>query len=631
MAPVTVMGQRFDGRGLPAGAEFRVSGPPPVGGSQYNCAVAYGRDGGFLVVWQTSTQVSSGIYSQAFDASGSPLGAEQRLTPNAGGHHTDPRAAPVKAGGFVVTWTCPASPDTDICAQRVSASGTPAGALFLVNSATAGFQTRPDVAGAGDAGVVFVWQTNPSGPYGDIVARRFDSALRPLGAEFAVHAPAGRQTTPTVAADSRNGFVVAWETTPNAGPPQVAARVFSGSAPAGPEFAVNTYAGYHLRPRAAVDHAGNVVVTWTDVLPSYDIHARRFSPAGTPRGAEFQATTYNSVQVRPVVASDPSGSFVLAWQDDYQDAGTAGIYARRYGGLRPHALEVAGGVNGIVESPSSFTARTAWRNDSTGTIAFQGHVDPVVPAGLQLTLDADTDYGSLAAGTSSSCVAPCYGASLSGLRPQGHVDLRYEETIVPDVQGQTHRWLLHVGGSFDDVLPGSPFYRFVETLIHRGVTAGCTGGAYCPAAAVTREQMAVFVLTAQGGSPPPPCGASPAFLDVPAASPFCAWIEELARRGVVGGCGGGNYCPSGAVSREQVAVFVLRTLDGSLDPPPCAPPNLFGDVPETSPFCRWVEELARRNVVGGCGGGNYCPAAPVTREQMSVFLAVPFGLSLYGP
>ena len=114
------------------------------------------------------------------------------------------------------------------------------------------------------------------------------------------------------------------------------------------------------------------------------------------------------------------------------------------------------------------------------------------------------------------------------------------------------------------------------------------------------------------------------FADVPVTSPFCRWIEELARRGVVSGCGGGNYCPTGPATREQMAVFVLRTLDPALNPPACGTP-VFADVPATSPFCRWIEELARRGVVTGCGGGNYCPTAAVTREQMSVFLAVTFG------
>jgi len=35
--------------------------------------------------------------------------------------------------------------------------------------------------------------------------------------------------------------------------------------------------------------------------------------------------------------------------------------------------------------------------------------------------------------------------------------------------------------------------------------------------------------------------------------------------------------------------------------------------------------------VAGCGGGLYCPAAPETREQMSVFIGATFALGLYGP
>jgi hypothetical protein len=145
--------------------------------------------------------------------------------------------------------------------------------------------------------------------------------------------------------------------------------------------------------------------------------------------------------------------------------------------------------------------------------------------------------------------------------------------------------------------------------------------------------MAVFVLVSKEGAgyQPPACGATPMFTDVPASSPFCRWIEELARRGVVSGCGGGAYCPTASATREQMSVFVLRTLDPALNPPACvAGAEQFGDVPASSPFCRWIEELANRGVVTGCGGGNYCPTADVSREQMSVFLSVTFGLALYG-
>ncbi|MBI3172072.1 MAG: hypothetical protein HYZ25_15405 [Chloroflexi bacterium] len=39
-----------------------------------------------------------------------------------------------------------------------------------------------------------------------------------------------------------------------------------------------------------------------------------------------------------------------------------------------------------------------------------------------------------------------------------------------------------------------------------------------------------------------------------------AWIEQLAAEGITGGCGGGNYCPTIPVSRDQMAVFLVRAF-----------------------------------------------------------------------
>jgi hypothetical protein len=51
-----------------------------------------------------------------------------------------------------------------------------------------------------------------------------------------------------------------------------------------------------------------------------------------------------------------------------------------------------------------------------------------------------------------------------------------------------------------------------------------------------------------------------------------------------------------------------------------------GDVPTTHPFFRFVEAMARSGLTGGCGAGIFCPDAPVTRGQLSVFLSVALGL-----
>ena len=58
------------------------------------------------------------------------------------------------------------------------------------------------------------------------------------------------------------------------------------------------------------------------------------------------------------------------------------------------------------------------------------------------------------------------------------------------------------------------------------------------------------------------------------------WVEELASEGVTSGCGNGNYCPGAPVTRAQMAVFLLKTLLGSSYVPPPAT-GIFGE--RTSP------------------------------------------------
>jgi hypothetical protein len=52
----------------------------------------------------------------------------------------------------------------------------------------------------------------------------------------------------------------------------------------------------------------------------------------------------------------------------------------------------------------------------------------------------------------------------------------------------------------------------------------------------------------------------------------------------------------------------------------------FNDVPTGHPFFQFIEALAASGITGGCGNGNYCPDAPLTRGQMAVFLSKALGL-----
>ena len=182
---------------------------------------------------------------------------------------------------------------------------------------------------------------------------------------------------------------------------------------------------------------------------------------------------------------------------------------------------------------------------------------------------------------------------------------------------------------FVDVPPTHIFHDFVNTIARDGVTAGCGAGGYCPDNANTRAQMAAFLLKAKYGRthvPPPATGT--VFHDVPVTNPFAAWIEELSALGVTGGCGAGNYCPAAPVTRAQMAVFLLKTLEGSSYAPPTASGTIFGDVPAGAFGAAWIEDLYARAVTGGCQASPllYCPNNTVTRGQMAVFLTKTFGL-----
>ena len=172
---------------------------------------------------------------------------------------------------------------------------------------------------------------------------------------------------------------------------------------------------------------------------------------------------------------------------------------------------------------------------------------------------------------------------------------------------------------------------YIETLYQSGVTGGCATAPlrYCPGDTVTRDQMAVFLLKAKHGSgyAPPAVGTSTGFADVPTTHWAAAWIKQLAAEGITGGCGGGNYCPGDTVTRDQMAVFLLKAKYGSgYNPPAAGASTGFTDVPPNHWAAAWIKQLVAEGITGGCGTNLYCPGQAATRDQIAVFLVKTFNL-----
>jgi hypothetical protein len=138
--------------------------------------------------------------------------------------------------------------------------------------------------------------------------------------------------------------------------------------------------------------------------------------------------------------------------------------------------------------------------------------------------------------------------------------------------------------------------------------------------------MAVFIERGIHGSGyRPPVATGNVFLDVGAEDFAANFIEQLFLDGITAGCGNNHFCPDDEVSRAQMAVFLLRAKYGPDYSPPAAT-GVFNDVDLGYWAVHWIEQLAAEGITAGCGGGDYCPDAKVTRDQMAVFLVRTFGL-----
>ena len=197
----------------------------------------------------------------------------------------------------------------------------------------------------------------------------------------------------------------------------------------------------------------------------------------------------------------------------------------------------------------------------------------------------------------------CYSVTVSvpAFASPQHWDALLQETFS---LGLPHTWVLHLGESFPDVPTDHQFYPFIENLFHNGVTGGCAGRRLLPGG--PRHPRA------DGGLPPE--------VEVrPGPHPAPVHRDRLHRRALHRrsvrpldrGARGARaspaaaadelYCPSNTVTRQQMAVFLLKAFEGSTYvPPDCA--GIFDDVTCTpgTGFSDWIEELDNRGITGGC-------------------------------
>jgi hypothetical protein len=201
----------------------------------------------------------------------------------------------------------------------------------------------------------------------------------------------------------------------------------------------------------------------------------------------------------------------------------------------------------------------------------------------------------------------------------GRVTVLVEGTIDCDDVLDLGDWAFLQWPRFLDVAFDHLFVDDVEWLAAERITKGCdppVNDHFCPSAAVTRGQMAAFLVRALGLTD----RLDDPFVDDD-GSVFEADIERLAAAGITKGCNppdNDRFCPDSKVTREQMAAFLVRAFgyadDGGGD--------LFIDDND-SIFEHDIDRLASAGITKGCNppdNTQYCPTAYVSRGQMAAFI-----------
>ena len=262
------------------------------------------------------------------------------------------------------------------------------------------------------------------------------------------------------------------------------------------------------------------------------------------------------------------------------------------------------------------------------------------PSGQEITPDterADVTHTKAATSESYRVKSPLAGAWQMIARA---VDVPASgEQVEAEVSG-----LVGLMELFPDVPITHWSYADVMTLVSEAVVAGYDDGFYHPDWSVLRDQMAVYVARSiAGGDDAVPTGpASASFPDVPQDYWAYEYIAYAVDQNVVQGYPEGDYRPAIEVTRDQMAVYIARAMcapTGEAELADYEPPvePTFPDVPETGygddgtePFWAYkhIEYCVEQGVVNGYDDGLYHPDWVVTRDQMAVYVARAFGLTM---
>lgn len=164
---------------------------------------------------------------------------------------------------------------------------------------------------------------------------------------------------------------------------------------------------------------------------------------------------------------------------------------------------------------------------------------------------------------------------------------------------------------FSDVPTSHGFYQEISYLLDKGVVSASK--IYGVNERVTRAEVAVMVSKSVGLD-----GTKRAtkFKDVPTDHNASGYINSAVKAGIISGYSDGTFRPDELVDRGQMAIFLARAFNLSVESP-----TGFKDMSPSVASYSSVKKIIQARITTGFSDHTFRPAEKLTKGQISAFLA----------
>ena len=336
-----VYGQRLSRTGQLQGSPLVIANESGTTGQEYPTDVVYNSTSDrFLVLWDDMAATKYwDVWGRHVSTDGS-LGDVVQIT-TLSGYHEDSGAGAYDPDDdqYLITWKyrAVANGAGDIQGRRMTGSGTVNPETLNIATGMAE-QQYPDVAHlAGVERYVVVWEDNHNGSY-DVYGQLVSPAGALDGDNYAVTSASQNDRSPRLAMDGSGGGLVAWQRDDGGSAAnELYGRWLGGDGrPTGDGFTLLAAGGEQQRPAVATNGTGGYFLAWQDNRNSnWDVYGSLYEPLR----AGFGATPRVGITPLSVEFTDgsvPAGA-ADAWRYAFGDGGTSvaqnPVYTYTQGGV----------------------------------------------------------------------------------------------------------------------------------------------------------------------------------------------------------------------------------------------------------------------------------------------------------